>query len=660
MIKGRNIGDNITIMNTMFRKIKKPESEKFLDVMTIIYKDCDTGQKHMQEIVNPEYNYYIVKDDSRVGYNRLFVEEDKLEKVTVPYGDLEKDIAKRTGNTEVFYDNIRNGNRYENRRLHLHPDVFFSDMHIEDRYRYEFDKLYKNDICPITKSFFDIEADTINMIGDFPEKGECPINAISLILQEQRQIYVFLLRNKNNPQIAEFEKSVIDGSIFPELENFVIEKVGGPERAEKLKIDFKYNFLFYDEEDEINLIKDLFNAINTFKPDFALAWNMGFDMPYIFARIEKLGYDVVDIVCHKDFKYPFAYYFEDKRMESEFAERGDFADVSAYTTYLDQMIHFASRRKSQSKFPSFTLDYIGEVIAKVKKLDYKDITTNISQLPYKSYKTFVFYNIMDTIVQYCIEMKTGDMDYVFNKSLLNNTRYQKTHRQTVYLTNRGAKEFSNSGFIMGNNTNKFNPPPAEKFPGAFVAEPLQVNGHSKLRIYGRLINAFDNCNDFDYSALYPSVIRQYNIAPHTQIGLINIPNVVHNKENMANMDNWTRSLAFMEDLQSRVWLEFSSRWFNLASYTELYHEVEKFFTTKAMPIYGLRYTDRNGLIIPIHYCDNNNVLESPIIYEDNRYNVSSNYQIPDLNNWERWRNYATANPNQYFGTDYSKGHEVSI
>lgn len=650
MIKGRNPGDNITIMNTMFRKIVNPENNKFKDVLTIVYKDCDTMQKHMQEIVDPEYDYYIVNDDYKTSYNRLFIEEDKVRKISVPYKDLEKSIAENTNNLEMFYENIRNGNRGANKTLNLHPDVFNSDTNIEDHYRFRFDQLYKNEPCKITKAFFDIEADTISMAGDFPEPGECPINAITLILQEQQQIYTFLLRNKTNPQINEFEQSVKDGSIFEELHDFVINAVGGPEAAEKLKIDFKYNFLFYDEDDEINLIKDLFNAINSFKPDFALAWNMGFDVPYILARIQKLGYSPEDIVCHPDFKYKSACYFVDERMKSEFAERGDFANISSYTAYLDQMIHFASRRKGQNKLSSFTLDYIGEVVAKVRKLDYKDITTNISELPYKSYKTFVFYNIMDTIVQYCIEMKTGDIDYVFSKCVINNTRYCKAHRQTVYLTNRGMKEFKNEGFIMGNNCNKFNPKPDTKFPGAFVGDPRQVNNYSKFRIYGRPISVFANCDDFDYSSLYPSVIRQFNIAPNTQIGMVIIHDAVFANENKSKLDNWTRSLAFMEDLQSRVWLEFCTRWFHLSNYTQLYHEVELFFKTKAIPINGLRYKDRNGLIIPMDFFNNNynEMAQTPMIFDDERRSVSNSYIVPDLNRWESWRAYATEHPNQQF------------
>lgn len=649
MIKGRNPGDDIVIMNTMFNR-GKDEEGKFKECLDIIYKDNKSGQKFVEEITKPDYEYFMIHEDKSVPYPRLFVPKSDVDSIVVPYRELEKDIAKRTGMTEYFYDNISRGNRGENKKLHMHPDIFNSDMNIEDHYRYRFDKLYKNEPGVITKSFFDIEVDGINIMGDFPEPGEAPINAVSLIIQERQQVFSFLLRNEKNPQIAEFEANVNNGTIIPELQQFVIDAVGGPDMAKKYNINFSYNFLFYDEDDEINLIKDLFNAINSFKPDFVLAWNMGFDIPYTIARIQRLGYNPSDIMCHPDFKNKFASYFIDERNKNEFAERGDFAQIASYSTFLDQMIQFASRRKGQSRFLAFSLDYIGEVIAKVKKLDYKHITTDIAQLPYKDYKTFVFYNIMDTVVQYCIEQMTGDLDYVFNKAVMNNVRYSKVHRQTVYLMNRGIKEFYNTddGYIMGNNVNKFNIKPSNKFPGAFVADPRQLNDYSRLKIYGRAIDVIANCVDFDYSSLYPSILRQFNVAPNTMIGLLIIDAKVHNKENRRRSDTWTRAGAFMEDFQSQVWLEVNSRWFNLSDYTTLYHEVEEFFTKIMQSQRGLRLYQRNGLIDPIITVNDRLINQGLIFEEDNRRPIEDIYIKPDLSAWEEFRNVATVNKNQLF------------
>ncbi len=648
MIKGRNPGDNITIMNAMMIQGTDPSDGKYKQSMTIVYKDLDSGIKHVEEIENPDYEYYKIKPDKRVDYNRLFVPKEDVEKITVPYNELEKSIATDLNMKPYYYDNIRNGNRRENKKLHLHPDIFNSDMNIEDHYRFRFDKLYKNESCPITKSFFDIEVDSINMMGDFPEPGECPINAVSLIVQDIKTVFVFLLRNSKNPLIEQFEKEAATPELFKELSDFVIDALGGYERAEKFNaLDLKFNFLFYDECDEINLINDIFVAINNYKPDFALAWNMGFDIPYIIARIRALGYNPEDIMTHKDFKHKIAQYYVDERNKNEFAERGDFAAISSYTVYLDQMIEFASRRKGQSRFLSFSLDYIGETIAKVRKLDYKHITTNIAELPYKDYKTFVFYNIMDTIVQYCIEAMTKDLEYVFGKALINNTRYSKVHRQTVYLTNRATKQFERKGFIIGNNSNKYNMKPDQKFPGAFVADLRKVDNTSKMKVYGRFIDIFNNLVDFDYASLYPSLIRQFNIAMNTIIGLMTIDEQVHDKENISNMDNWSRAGAFMEDIQSQQWLEFNSRWFNLPDYGTLYHEIEFFFTNIMQAYNGMRYFDREGYVQPIIFNDAN-LLYEPILFEDTRREVNDRFVPYDINKWEEWRQHAIEHPNQRY------------
>lgn len=490
-------GDNITLMNTLFFRGIDPDDDKFKEYATIIYKDKDTGLKYKEEIVNPDYEYYIVKSDKRVNYNRLFIDEKDVDLHVVAYRHLEKDIAKNLGLTNFYFENIKNGNKSENRLLHRHPDIFNSDMNIEDHLRFRFKMDYKDDIVPITKSYFDIEVDGIDVPNHaVPMDGEAPVNAITIVLQEQKSIYTLLLKTKKNPQIAEFEAQVANGSIFKEVNSFIRNAVGEA-IADKYDINFNYNFLFYEEEEEISLIADLFKIINTFKPDFALAWNMAYDIPYLINRIIRLGYDPVEIICHPDFENKICRYIVDERMKNEYAERGDYAQISSYTVYLDQMIHFASRRKGQSAFKSHSLDYIGEKVARVRKLDYKDITTDIAELPYKSYKTFVFYNIIDTIVQYSIERVTGDMEYVFGKTNQNNTRYSKVHRQTRYLTNRGVWEFRKDGFIMGNNVNAFNTKPDEKFPGAFVADPAKVNSYSRLRIFGKVVDVFNNCDDFD-------------------------------------------------------------------------------------------------------------------------------------------------------------------
>lgn len=607
LIKEYPKGSDITLINEYYLYPKKdPETGKYDDgSITLIYKDNITGKKGHRTIKNPPFEFYIAKPeyviygDDGNPVQETYKSKDELDLVQCKYKDVQKTIAELTGNEEFFYNNIKNGNRRENQRLHSLGILYSADADISDFYRMEFGKQYKNTDNKPTKAYFDIEADTRYMKGDFPELGECPINAITVIDEARNNVYTFLLRNSKNPLIEEFEKSINDG-LFSELKEFVIDKVGGPKMAAKYGVDkLNFNFLFYDEDEEIRLIQDFFIYINRSQPDFVLAWNMSFDIPYIIQRIINLGYDPREIMCHPDFEVKEVKYYIDERNLNELTSRGDYAIISSYSAYIDQMIHFASRRKGQNDFISFNLDYIGNYVANVRKYDYKHITTDIGMLPYLDYKVFVFYNIMDTIVQKCIESKTGDIDYVFSKCIINNTRYHKCHRQTVYLKNRGRIEFENDcNMILGNNVNVFKEKPKNKYPGAYVGDPLLIDDYAKLKINGRPIMVFDNLDDFDYRALYPSLIREFNVSPATMIGYVNIPDQIWDGENPRNDEQYSRGGAFLNDFQSQTFLLFCHRWLHFANYKELYNDIIEYFTYKQIPRQQLFTHTREGYIIP--------------------------------------------------------------
>lgn len=630
MIKHRKKGDNISIVSTEYHRGDYSANDKN-DYMTIVYKDLDTGLKYKEEITNPTYEYYMALPDKRTSYPRAFAKINDLERIEVPYKDLEKDIATRLKLLDWFYDNIRTKNQKDNKKIHLHPDLFNSDMNIEDHYRFRFDKLYENNSYNPTKAFFDIETDTFYLPNGFYRDGEAPINAISLILKDNKKIFVFLLRNKNNPQIEEFERGIKNKSIGNELTDFICDAVDIDNNPKYKEIkEFKISFMFYDEEDEIKLIKDFFNAINVFKPDYALAWNMAFDVPYIIQRIIKLGYDPTDIICHPDFKHKIVSYFVDNRT-NDFAEKCDYAQISSYTVFIDQLIQFASIRKGRTKFTSYKLDDIGNIIAKVRKLDYKNITLDLRELPYKNYKTFVFYNIMDTIVQYCIEAVCNDIDYVCMKSLINNTRQSKVHRQTVYLSNRAIKIYYKQGLIAGNNINKFNTKP-ENYSGAFVADPKMITDDNKVKLYGNPIYVYNNAIDSDFSSLYPSIIRQYLIIAYNIIGKVS------GDEDMN---------SFGEYYIYNAPLSFCVKYFKLSGYTELYHEVEEFFKHVMIPRYGLKNFSKDGNDMLSFFDNKEDINNDNIIYNlmefDKNYVMKNNivlYNNPpqDLMNFSHQNN----------------------
>lgn len=618
MINDYPIGSDITILNNWYIKPKKDSKTNKYDngSMTVIYRDNTTGEKHKLVAKNPKCRFYVAKPDVYLDHNELFLPESQLDKVVVPYKDQLKTIAELTDNLDFYYDNMKSGQNFQNKLLYTHPRIFNADYNIEDHWRALFAEQYTNEPYVLDKSYLDIEVDGINAIGDFPEMGECPINAVSLIDSANNQVHTLLLENKKNPLIEKFKKN-INGSMFARLKKFIFDKVGGWKNAVRFGLDkLEFNFHFYPEDEEIRLIHDIFNIINTYKPDFVLAWNMAFDIPYIMARIQSLGYDPADIMCHPDFTEKKAFYYVDERNKNEYAERGDYAVISSYSVYIDQMITFASRRKGQSQFKSFKLDDIGFEIAKVHKLDYHHITRDLAQLPYLDYETFVFYNIMDTIVQKCIEARTTDIDYIFSKSLMNDVIYSKVHRQTIYLANRGAKSFRGENdevYIIGNNVNKHNDS-NESYDGAFVADATKITDRAKMDINGVKVMLFNNLVDFDYKALYPSTMRQMNMAPNTMIGFIDIPEEIFENENRYNLSRFVRGGSFLEDLQCHAWLEWGSRWFGLADYETLYNEALSYLN-----YLGLLVTNYNAYydaIIPFTNVLEGDIRINPIIAGD--------------------------------------------
>lgn len=581
MLKIRNypFGYDLSLLQTVYHKTRKINGEWHPDQLDLVIKDNVTGEKFVESIVNPEYTWYKVKSDIYLDHNLFFAPKDMCEPVSCEYRKRLWSIAEEMDQTKFYLDNMDNGDYANNQKLHMMYRVMGSDIDIEDYYRFLFSESYQNNLGTLDKSYLDIEVDSRTAKGDFVEPGECPINAVTFIDERVNTVFTFLLRDEDNPLCLEFEKTMKEDGFQNLVRNFIIASVGGIEKAKKYKIDnLEFQMSMFGDEKE--LIRNLFNVINTIEPDFLLAWNMAFDMPYIIERCKNLKMRPEQIMCHPDFNYKEAFYWIDEDNKNEFEERNDFFRISSKTVYLDQLIQFASRRKGRSAIPNYRLDTIAEMTVGFGKLDYKHICNNLEDLPQKDYLTFVLYNIMDVISQVCIERKSNDIGNAQNNVLVNNTRISKIYRQTVYLKNRAYKSFWRNGFILGNNVNKNNK--KVRFPGAWVSDPTKNGPYSKMVVNGVPISVYNNLNDFDFKALYPSITSENNMSPNTIIAHITIENMVYALENRFGRDDYKykREGQFLEDLQSHQWLEFYHRWFHLASVSEMYDDVIEFFTNE--------------------------------------------------------------------------------
>lgn len=650
------LGSDLVLMDAVYHFPSKQEIGTYdsfetvysPDTMTIVYKDNTTGKKGIEIIEKPDYVFYMLKDNIPTpNYDMFFTKIENLVEVKCKYRDINKTIAqkldeyeKTTKYTELYKKNIREGKYKDNAVFQRSRRVFGSDIPINDFYRMRFAEQYKNTETPVSRAYLDIEVDVKLAPTDFPTNGNCPINAISYFEHNTKHLYTFLLNQKDvNPKSNEFCTTVDNNKFNTEFKQFLDGALGSHEKVCDFKLDnIQTTILTYN--DELTLLKDLFNYINFTKPDFLMVWNMSFDIPFIINRIKVLGGDPKEIICTHDVDpiYKHCDYIVDTDHE-DFSTKGDYADITSYTVYLDQLIQFASRRRGGAQYRSYSLDYIGNEMAGVQKLHYENIAANVTELPYNDYRTFVKYNMMDVLVQYCIEFKADDILYVFDKSLLNCTEYKKVHRQTIYLSNRATIMFKQFGnYVLGNNFNKFKAKPNVKYEGAYVADPCKFGDKNKDKINGAPIMRVSNAIDFDFTRLYPSITQEYNMAPNTEIGYIIIPNKIYQAENSTHNNKYTRSGQFIEDMTSECDIEFGHRWFNLASFKEAYADIIEYFNTEEMPFYPLVNDDLLPKQVYSKHPKLRKIITSSKEYNSNLFNKKdikdniSNYTKTEINN----------------------------
>ena len=620
-LKGRKPNDNLTIMNVFYRYGKKNEKtgkwEK--DYAVIIYKDNNTGQKFSETIYEPEYTWYLANPGVKLGPHTHFIEFDKVRPITTKYNSLIQSIAKEVGQLELYLMNLKNNDMKSNKLFFMHPRVFSADLPIKNYIRSRFNETYQNPVTPISIIFFDIESDIIDALTDNITIGESPVNCISFYFTYTKTMYTMILRNPKNPLIAKFESKIKknQSTLKQELHKHILEQLGSEEKVEKYELkDINFNIGFFDSE--IELIATFFDLLKKLNPDFVTAWNLfGYDFPQLYERIKANGFNPEDIICDENIKPKFCEYFIDRKNYNKIEERTDFADVSCLYSIQDQEIIYASRRKGQGAIESYSLDYVAGKEAGVHKLDYHMITTNIAKFPWLDFETFVWYNVADVIAQVCIEMQTEDIRYMFNNVIEMNTPYEKIFRQTNFLWTKGMDFYKNhEQVIMGDNHNRFGEKPNEKFPGAFVASPLLLSDKNKVKIQGRPIMKFENANDFDYKALYPSLLREFNMAPHTQVGMIQIPDAPFEDKPYLKLNSGG---TFNENLASYNYIEFCHRWLNMANVEEMLEDMVEYFSLYRTPlnqqqIGSLQY-DRSHKVIAFRV--------------DKKYVVSREKPLPD-------------------------------
>ena len=592
------------------------------DYLYLIWKDLLSGEKQLTAVPQPTMDIYFEKPECRNHtHNKTYEYVKNLNKKKVKYSNIIPEIANEMGpEAKAYLNSIYQTRDFSKLKdFQLYPYVFGSDYDIRSFYRIKWlTELDNNKRKPLTKGFLDIEADSINIEG-FADASTCPIDLITLIDKSTMRSYTFALVDQEykekdprlmSQQMIEHEEEVrsMYASRHMQEQELMSDIHGFKKELHELFDehygDIDYNFYFY--KDERKLLTHVFQLINQLKLDFVVIWNISFDIPYILKRMEVLGMDPKEIICHPDFPVKECYFKADHKNALP-KNKSDFFHCSSYTTYYDQMILYAAIRKSAKELRSNKLTDVAHDEIKDEKLDYSE-EGNIKTFAYVNYKKYIMYNIKDVLLQLGIETRTTDLDTLYVTAYKNGTPYEQVFKQTLKLRNVQYISFISQGMIPGNNVNtyNFNKPSnyvlSEDeenedddddvgFEGALVGNPL-LNDYFGMDLYGQPSNSIFNYSiDMDMSSFYPNTIYTMNIDPNTlyfkcicdakqfkpQGGKLKYHGITDKQEVITNKNSFEGDIAkeIFDNFHTRNWISTAHKWTNLPSVTDVLLECER-------------------------------------------------------------------------------------
>lgn len=535
--------------------VRPNRKEKIPDCLYTIWKDVETGKKHVIAMEEPKMPIYYEKPECRNhAYPVDFREKSDCTRELVRYTEIPFNIAQHMGEEgKRFLQNIFDTKNYkELRMLNTYPYVFGHDYDIRTYYRYMWRKNVSEDIVPtFKKGFADIEVDSFDIAG-FPNPASCPIDLVTVIDGQNKHSYTFaLVQREYKPR--EFQQKIanlnhITKNLYDKTEAYRKEMYESRHKQEQALMDdveglkkelhdmfdesypgFEYDFYFY--RDERQMLVHLFQMIHMISPDFLMFWNIAFDIPYILDRMKVLGLEPSEIICDKEFKNRVCYFKKDRR-NFDIKNKSDHFEVSSKTVYVDQMENYGAVRKGREELRSFTLNYIAKKELNDEKLDYTE-EGNIKTLGYLNYRKYFIYNIKDVLLQYGVEEVTEDIETLYTTSYDDLTAYEDCYKQTVVLRNVQYRIYQDmeDPLIPGANINQIllqrdmdlHPEKyasKEKeigFEGALVGNTSIINPFGK-KLFGKRTNyMFKYSIDMDMTAFYPSTIMVLNISPATLI-----------------------------------------------------------------------------------------------------------------------------------------------
>ena len=291
-------------------------------------------------------------------------------------------------------------------------------------------------------------------------------------------------------------------------------------KARDLVLANKPKFKFILCKNEEHLINTYFKIVRETVPDFICLWNMTYDIQEIARAIkERLNKDPKDYFSHhklpsalKTFKFK-----EDKVKRDHYALKWHYVEAPNTHTYIDLYNLYVWNRRLQPKQSDYKLgtvlnDEIG--VGKAFEIDNHSIWQRYHMLKYS------VYNIYDSFNLYIMEQLNKDILYLtIVCSLIPIKKFSHT---TIKLRNLYYYFYKKKGKIISSadmDSLKEFEKLLKNAGGAVLRPEKSLEAGECILKENKLLKTFLHffVNDLDFSSIYPTVVRVFNISNTTHL-----------------------------------------------------------------------------------------------------------------------------------------------
>ena len=520
-------------MNIVPLKVVYDKNYNNGDIISVVYKDIDTGKKYVENIENPMFEMYVIKPEYRnnpnlnatfsSSYMHDAVEKDLCNVIRCKWKDRYRVAAKELN---ISYDDVP-----------YSPYVFNFDIDIKAWYFSQVLKEYPCTKIPTVKSgYIDIETD----ITRTSVMGESPIVCITYISETTGTVYNLAVENskyaKNDYYMAHMDEFIKDCKESFAMYNDYIDG------------EWNYECLVYSSE--IKMMTAIWDIIHLVDDDYLGAWNAPFDFVSMVERTKNLGLNEHKTICDPRFAFKKIDIEVDNSIKV--TKRRHRFDITIVPVMACYMTMYGNTHSAESVIPSFKLNVIADKELKDKKVEYMDIYKNIMDFLYKDFYTFNKYNIKDVFLMVGINHKSHEVDDTFSRTQAYGIQFPEVFSSNNMMQNVLINEYGDMGLVVGINRNKNNAElqltfisdneddmdddvqsvimesqavfdengEKKKFAGALVQNPkrMQPTGYKINGVPAKYVHTW--CMDEDLESLYPTIMTVFNMSNKTMIGKV--------------------------------------------------------------------------------------------------------------------------------------------